>query len=134
MNWWRDLTWFNLDFGKRWGLPIVVLAIGIGAVLGAVEWRFSGAKHSLTSPRTITVTATPTQETVQAPAETKTVVQTVTLTPPVAQPDIVTRVREVAIPAQPNTVTKTVEAEPKTTTVTVTETPDRPGKGERGGN
>ena len=134
MNWWRDLTWFNLDFGKRWGLPIVVLVVGIGAVLGAVEWRFSGAQHSLTSLRTTTVTVTPTQETVQAPAETKTVVQTVTLTPPVARPDIVTRVREVAIPAQPNTVTKTVEAEPKTTTVTITETPDRPGKSERGGN
>src|SRR5690348_5378607 len=97
-----DLRWFNLDWGKRWGLPILALALGIGALVGATQWRFSGAYQSLSTPRTTTVTVTPEAPVPPAQAapqaSVRTVTETVRLTgeaPPPPAPVTVVRTEQV---------------------------------------
>ena len=125
MHWWRDLTWFTLDWGKRWGLPIAVLAIGAGALAGATQWRFGGGYEALSARQTVTEKAEPVTYTKTADPVVETVVRekavegptrTVTLTPPPVPP--VTVVRTVESRSEPGT------ADPETVTETVTVTPD----------
>lgn len=121
------LAWFTLDWGKRWGLPIVLSAIAIGALAGATEYRFN---VPVVTTQGSTTTVTETQVSLEpAPepetrVETRVVKETVRLTGEAPPPQVREVVREV--PAAPQTatvtVTRTVTAEPET----VTAQPDVP--------
>lgn len=114
-----NLSWFTLDWGKRWGLPVCVLAVGVGSFVGAVQYRYLDAPRgstvafapATTATMTVTETAAPVVNTVtraEAPR-----VETVVKTPEAA---VATRTRTVEAPATPK------PAETKTETVTATAT------------
>lgn len=114
-----NIDWFTMDWAKRWGLPLATLSAGIGALVGATQYRFglddANARIPFNPRTTVTATATETRE-LAGPIETRVVRETVTLTPRVAPP--VTVVRE--LPSEPSVVTRTAEPpDPETTTVTV---------------
>lgn len=120
-----DLSWFNVDWGKRWGLPICALALAGGMAAGAAWYRYevpavTGTPFAPVVTSVATTTATPTVAPVQGPA----LVKTVTVT---AAPVVETVEKQAEAAVERRTVTVTTPAPPKpaetrTETVTATKT------------
>lgn len=97
---------------RRWIGPLAMLGVGVGALVGAIEYRAARVPSSVAAPATTTtVTAAPVTNTVTVTAAPR--VETRVLRPQAA---VATRTVTVTAPRTPE------QAETRTETVTATET------------